>query len=102
MLPHQLGIIGIATYRHAKYARQYVDVGKMWRDKTQIYAVGYSIDGAQFMPELAKTRFGLDITHALTGSNQASTKIHSKAYMLSASRLFDLSPATFGYRHSLL
>ena len=42
------------------------------------------------MPELAKTRFGLDITHARTELNQASAKIHSKAYMLSASRLFDL------------
>ena len=90
MLLHQQRIIGSATYRHAKYARQYVDVGKRWRDKTQIYALGYSIDGAQLMPELAKTRFGLDITHALTDSNKASAKIHSKAYMLLASRLSDL------------
>ena len=90
MLPHQQRIIGSATYRHVKYARQYVDVGKRWRDKTQIDALGYSIDGAQFMPELAKIRFGLDITHSRTGSNQASAKIHSKTYMLSASRPFDL------------
>jgi len=90
VLPHQQRIIGSATYRHAKYARQYVDVGKRRRDKTQIYALGYSIDGAQFMPELAKIRFGLDITHSRTGSNQASAKIHSKTYMLSASRSFDL------------
>ena len=61
MLPHQQRIIGSATYRHAKYARQYVDVGKRRRDKTQINALDYSKDG-------------LDITHARTDSNQASAK----------------------------
>ena len=90
VLPHQQRIIGSATYRHSKYTRQYVNVGKRRRDKTQIYALGYSIDGGQFMPELEKIRFGFDISHARTNSNQASAEIHSKTYMLSASRSFDL------------
>ena len=90
VLPHQQRIIGSATYRHSKYTRQYVNVGKRRRDKTQIYALGYSIDGGQFMPELEKIRFGFDISHARTNSNQASAEIHSKTYMLLASRSFDL------------
>ena len=61
-----------------------------WRDKTQIYALSHSIGGAQFIPELAKIRFGFDISQARTGSNQASAQIHSKTYMLSASRSFAL------------
>ena len=89
MLLHQQRTIGSATYRHAKYARQYVDVGKRGRDKTQIYAVGYSIGGVQFMPELAEISCGLDIIHARTDSNQMSAKIHSKANLLLASRSFN-------------
>ena len=90
MLPHKQHIIGSAANRLAKYALQYVHVGKRWADKTQIDALGYSIDGAQFMPELAKIRSGLDITHARTDSKQSSAKIHSKTYMLPVSRSFDL------------
>ena len=59
-------------------------------DQAKAAALLAQIDGAQFMPKLAKIRFGLDITHARTDSNQASAKIHSKTYMLSASRSFDL------------
>jgi len=90
MLPYQQRIIGTATYRLSNYKDQFVNVGKRRRDKAQIYSLGYSIDGAQFMPELAQIRFGFDITHARTNSNQASAEIHSKTYMLSASRSFDL------------
>ena len=87
MLPHQQRIIGSATYRHAKYAWQYVDVGKTRRDKTQIYALGYSIDG-------------LDITCARTDSNQALAKTIPKPACCRRHGHLTNSPATGGYWHS--
>jgi hypothetical protein len=90
MLPYDQRIIGTATYRLAKYKQQFVNVGKNRRDKTFIYSLGYSIDGGQFLPELAQLRFGFDVTQSRTSSNQSSAEINSKSYMLSASRSFDL------------
>ena len=58
VLPHQQRIIGSATYRHAKYARQYVDVGKRRRDKMQIYALGYLIDGCNSCLNWARFALG--------------------------------------------
>ena len=86
VLPHQQLIIGSATDRHAKYVRQCMGLGKRRLDKKQIYTLGYSIERAQFTPELGKISLRLDITHARTASNQASAKIYSKTDMLSASR----------------
>jgi len=82
--------VASATYRQSKYKRQYVDDNTRRRDKTWLLSLGYSIDGGELTPELDKIRFGLDVTHARTKSNQASAEIHSKTYMLSASRSFDL------------
>ena len=90
VLPYQQRLIASATYRQSKYKRQYVDDNTRRRDKTWLLSLGYSIDGGELTPELDKIRFGLDVTHARTKSNQASAEIHSKTYMLSASRSFDL------------
>ena len=90
VLPYQQRLIASATYRKSKYERRYVDDNTRRRDKTWLLSLGYSIDGFEFTPELDKIRFGLDVTHARAKSNQASAEIHSKTYMLSASRSFDL------------
>ena len=90
MLPYQQRLIASATYRQSKYKRQYVDDNTRRRDKTWLLSLGYSIDGGELTPKLDKIRFGLDVTHACTKSNQVSAEIHLKTYMLSASQSFDL------------
>ena len=82
--------VASATYRQSEFKWQYVNDNTRRRDKTWLLSLGYSIDAGELTPELDKIRFGLNITHTRSKSNQASAEIHSRTYMLLASRSFDL------------
>ena len=90
MLPYRQRLTASATYRQSKYKWQYVHDNTRRRGKTWLLSLGYSIDGGELTPKLDKIRFGLDVTHARTKSNQVSAEIHLKTHMLSASQSFDL------------
>jgi hypothetical protein len=90
VLPKKQRIVATASYSNGDYLAAEVAAGKKRSDETQSYSFGYSVDGGTIWSKLEDIKFGFDTTYSKTDSNQSSARIHSRTFMLSASKKFDL------------
>ena len=90
VLPNNQRIVVTASISEGNFLKQEVDAGKKRSDETQSFSLGYSVDGGEIWSKLEDIKLGFDTTYSKTDSNQSSARIHSRTFMLSASKKFDL------------